>query len=65
MNTKVNKQYVFILFVEQRYHAYFMEDVDSWMVISAGSFLPFLYLLLIFVMHYVCHEWHNSSTEVV
>lgn len=28
-----------LFFDEQRYHAYFMEEVDSWMIISAGSFL--------------------------
>ena len=28
-----------LFFSEQRYHAYFMEEVDSWMIISAGSFL--------------------------
>ena len=30
---------VLTFFDKQRYHAYFMEEVDSWMIISAGSFL--------------------------
>jgi hypothetical protein len=31
------------IFFEQRYHAYFMEDLKSWMVISAG--LSYIYVI--------------------
>lgn len=34
-----------VIFSEQRYHAYFMEDLKSWMVISAG--LSYIYVFLL------------------
>lgn len=39
----------FFLFVEQRYHAYFMTEVDSWIIISAGLFSPCLYMFHLYV----------------
>lgn len=38
-----------LFFDKQRYHAYFMEDIYSWMIISAGPLLVSEYLVPIFI----------------